>query len=107
MAEMERKINLLMKVSEERDHEITTLRDQMQTRETTESSKTPLVKADDKGKAMLQENEMQQSIYATFLSVQQLQVIITSSIRAQYEGPQQTSFNDLRMSIGYQPPKFQ
>ncbi|KAA0041760.1 ty3-gypsy retrotransposon protein [Cucumis melo var. makuwa] len=43
--------------------------------------------------------------------------MITSSIRAQYGGPQQTSFmyskpytkriNDLRMSVGYQPLKFQ
>ncbi|KAA0054618.1 ty3-gypsy retrotransposon protein [Cucumis melo var. makuwa] len=43
--------------------------------------------------------------------------MITSSIRAQYGGPSQTSFmyskpytkriNNLRMLIGYQPPKFQ
>ena len=36
MAEMERKVNFLMKVVEERDHEITTLREQMRTRETAE-----------------------------------------------------------------------
>ena len=38
MKEMERKINLLMKVLEERDHEITALREQMQTRETAKSN---------------------------------------------------------------------
>ncbi|KAA0039592.1 ty3-gypsy retrotransposon protein [Cucumis melo var. makuwa] len=69
MAEMERKINLLMKVIEERDHEITALRDQMRTRKTAESSKTPFVKADDKEKAVLQENQMQQSIFVASLSI--------------------------------------
>ncbi|KAA0040572.1 ty3-gypsy retrotransposon protein [Cucumis melo var. makuwa] len=117
MEEMERKINFLMKAVEERDHEIATLKDQIKACETTESSKTPAVKADDKEKVVLQENQMQQSISITCLSVQQLQDMITSSIRAQYGGPQQTSFmyskpytkriNDLRMPVGYQPLKFQ
>ncbi|TYK03673.1 ty3-gypsy retrotransposon protein [Cucumis melo var. makuwa] len=60
MVEMERKINLLIKVMEERDHEITALREQMRTRETAESSQTPVVKASDKGKSMVQENQPQQ-----------------------------------------------
>ncbi|KAA0046632.1 retrotransposon gag protein [Cucumis melo var. makuwa] len=55
----------------------------MRTRETAESSKTPLVKTDDKGKVVLQGNQMQQSICIASLSVQQLQDMITSSIRAQ------------------------
>ncbi|KAA0040809.1 ty3-gypsy retrotransposon protein [Cucumis melo var. makuwa] len=50
MAEMERKINFLMKVVEERDHEIAALKDQMKACETGESSQTPIVKAIDKGK---------------------------------------------------------
>ncbi|TYJ98314.1 ty3-gypsy retrotransposon protein [Cucumis melo var. makuwa] len=54
MTEMERKINFLMKAVEERDHEIAALKDQMKACETAESSKTPIVKADDKGKAALQ-----------------------------------------------------
>ncbi|KAA0032809.1 ty3-gypsy retrotransposon protein [Cucumis melo var. makuwa] len=93
MAEMERKINFLMKAVEERDHEITALREQMRTRETAESSQTPVVK------------------------VQQLQDMIANSIRAQYGGPPQTTFmysksytkriNNLRMLLGYQPSKFQ
>ncbi|KAA0059894.1 ty3-gypsy retrotransposon protein [Cucumis melo var. makuwa] len=37
MAEMERKVNFLMKVVEEREHEITTLREQMRTCEMAES----------------------------------------------------------------------
>ncbi|KAA0056792.1 ty3-gypsy retrotransposon protein [Cucumis melo var. makuwa] len=50
MVEMERKVNFLMKVVEERDHEITALREQMRTCETAESSQTPVVKVTDKGK---------------------------------------------------------
>ncbi|TYK29710.1 ty3-gypsy retrotransposon protein [Cucumis melo var. makuwa] len=83
MAEMERKINFLKKVVEERNHEITTLKDQMKACETAESRKTSIVKTDDKGKAVLQENQTQQSISITSLSVQQLQDMITTSIRAQ------------------------
>ncbi|KAA0039134.1 ty3-gypsy retrotransposon protein [Cucumis melo var. makuwa] len=56
MAEMERKINFLMKAVEERGHEITALKDQMKDCEAADSSKTYVVKADDKGKALLQEN---------------------------------------------------
>ncbi|TYK02887.1 retrotransposon gag protein [Cucumis melo var. makuwa] len=86
MVEMKRKINFLMKAVEERDHEITALREKMRTRETAESSQTPIVKATDKGKNV-------------------------------YEGPPQTTFmyskpytkriDNLRMPLGYQPPKFQ
>ncbi|KAL6188691.1 hypothetical protein ACLB2K_040082 [Fragaria x ananassa] len=51
------------------------------------------------------------------MSFQQLQDIITNSIRAQYGGPSRDSLtyskpytkriNSLRMPLGYQPPKFQ
>ncbi|KAA0062163.1 ty3-gypsy retrotransposon protein [Cucumis melo var. makuwa] len=57
MVEMERKINFLKKIIEERDHEIATLKDQMKACEAAESSKTPIVKTDHKGKAVLQENQ--------------------------------------------------
>ncbi|TYK09465.1 ty3-gypsy retrotransposon protein [Cucumis melo var. makuwa] len=50
IAEMERKINFLMKVVEERDHEIIALREQMRTRETAESNQTSIVKATNKGR---------------------------------------------------------
>ncbi|KAA0065384.1 ty3-gypsy retrotransposon protein [Cucumis melo var. makuwa] len=118
MAEMERKINFLMKAVEERDHEITALREQMRTRETAESSQTPVVKATDKGKNVVQKNQpQQQSVSVASLSVQQLQDMIANSIRAQYGGPPHTTFmyskpytkriDNLRMPLGYQPPKFQ
>ncbi|KAA0033935.1 ty3-gypsy retrotransposon protein [Cucumis melo var. makuwa] len=118
VTEMERKINFLMKVIEERDHEIAALKDQMKACETGESSQTPVVKATDKGKNVVQENQpQQQSVSVASLSVQQLQDMIANSIRAQYGGPPQTSFmysksytkriDNLRMPLGYQPPKFQ
>ena len=44
-----------MKVVDEQEHEIVALKDQMKACETAQSSKTHVVKADDKGKAMLQE----------------------------------------------------
>ncbi|KAA0065806.1 ty3-gypsy retrotransposon protein [Cucumis melo var. makuwa] len=69
MAEMERKINFLMKGVEERDHEITALREQMRTRKTAESNQTPVVKATDKGKNAVQENQpQQQSVSVASLS---------------------------------------
>ncbi|TYK09751.1 ty3-gypsy retrotransposon protein [Cucumis melo var. makuwa] len=118
MAKMEKKINFLMKAMEEGDHEITALREQMRTRETAESSQTPVVKATDKGKNVVQKNQpQQQSVSIASLSVQRLQDMIANSIRAQYGGPPQTTFmyskpytkriDNLRMPLGYQPPKFQ
>ncbi|KAA0063852.1 ty3-gypsy retrotransposon protein [Cucumis melo var. makuwa] len=111
MAEMERKINFLMKVVEERDHEITSLKNQMKTRETPESSQTPIVQATDKGKNVVQENQpQQQPVSVASLSVQQLQDMIVNFIKAQYGGPPQTSFmyskpytkriDNLRMPLG-------
>ncbi|KAA0054831.1 ty3-gypsy retrotransposon protein [Cucumis melo var. makuwa] len=118
MAKMERKVNFLMKVVKEQDHEITALREQMRTYETAESSQTPVVKTTDKGKNVVQENQpQQQSVSIASISVQQLRDMIANSIRAQFEGLPQTSFmyskpyakriDNLRMPLGYQPPKFQ
>ncbi|TYK02512.1 ty3-gypsy retrotransposon protein [Cucumis melo var. makuwa] len=117
MTEMKRKINLLMKVVEERDHEIAALREQMQTLKTTKSSQTFVAKAGDKGKNVVQENQpQQQSASIDSLSVHQLHDMIVNSIRAQYGGPSQTSFmyskpytikiDNLRLPLGYQPSKF-
>ncbi|TYK05028.1 ty3-gypsy retrotransposon protein [Cucumis melo var. makuwa] len=70
IVKMERKINLLMKIVEERDHEIVALREQMQTRETTKLSQTLIVKVGDKGKNVMQENQpQQQSASVASLSV--------------------------------------
>ncbi|TYJ98562.1 ty3-gypsy retrotransposon protein [Cucumis melo var. makuwa] len=118
MAEIEKKINFLMKVVEEQDHEIAALKDQMKACETAESSQTPIVKATDKGKNVVQDNQpQQQSVSVASLLVWQLQDTIANSIRAQYGGPSQTSFmyskpytkriHNLRMPLGYQPQKFQ
>ncbi|KAA0045501.1 ty3-gypsy retrotransposon protein [Cucumis melo var. makuwa] len=59
MAEMERKMNFVMKAVEKRAHEIAALKDQMKASETLESSKTPNIKANDKGNVVLQENQTQ------------------------------------------------
>ncbi|KAA0066531.1 retrotransposon gag protein [Cucumis melo var. makuwa] len=66
---------------------------------------------------MMENQPQQQSVSIASLSVQQLQDMIANSIRAQYGGPPQTSFmysksytkriDNLRMPLGYQPPKFQ
>ncbi|TYK11266.1 ty3-gypsy retrotransposon protein [Cucumis melo var. makuwa] len=86
MAEMERKINFLMKVVEERDHEITALKDQMKTYEITESSQTPIVKATDKGK----------NVYGG-----------PPQTSFMYFKPYTKRIDNLIMPFGYQPSKFQ
>ncbi|KAA0058183.1 ty3-gypsy retrotransposon protein [Cucumis melo var. makuwa] len=83
VVEMERKINFLTKVVEERDHEIVALKDQMR-----------LVKLLSRAKLLLSKLTKKEKF----------------SIRAQYGGPPQTSFmyskpytkriNDLRMPVG-------
>ncbi|KAA0045127.1 ty3-gypsy retrotransposon protein [Cucumis melo var. makuwa] len=88
----------------------------MQTRKTVESSQTLVVKAGDNGKNVVQENQpQQQQVSVASLSVQQLQDMITNSIRAQYGGSSQTSFMysksytkriNIENALGYQPPKF-
>ena len=57
------------------------------------------------------------STYVAALSIQQLQDMITNSIRVQYGGtpqrnlmyvkPNTKRIDDIRMPAGYQPPKFQ
>lgn len=56
MVEMERQINLLIKVVDERHHEITFLKDHIKAREIVESSQTSIAKVDDKEKVTLQKN---------------------------------------------------
>ncbi|KAA0059742.1 ty3-gypsy retrotransposon protein [Cucumis melo var. makuwa] len=50
-----------MSVVEERDHEITALRELLRTRETAKSSQTSIVKATDRRKNVVQENQPQGS----------------------------------------------
>ncbi|MCQ7416344.1 retrotransposon gag domain-containing protein, partial [Salmonella enterica] len=117
MVELERKVNMLMKAVEERDCEIASLKNHIESRDIAESSQTPAAKNIDKGKAVMQENQPQHSTSIASLSVQQLQDMIMSSIRAQYGGPTQNSLmyskpytkriDNLSMPTGFQPPKFQ
>ncbi|KAA0058490.1 ty3-gypsy retrotransposon protein [Cucumis melo var. makuwa] len=83
----------------------------MQTREIAESSQTPIAKVGNKGKNVVHENQpQQQSNSVASLLAQQLQDMITNSIRAQNGGSPQTSFmysksytkriDNLRMSLG-------
>ena len=100
-----------MKAIDERKQEIVALREQMQIRETAESSQILVVKACDKGKKVVQENQpQQQSTSVASLSVQQLQDMITNFIKTQYKGSSQSSFmyfksytkriDNLRMHLG-------
>ncbi|KAA0056121.1 ty3-gypsy retrotransposon protein [Cucumis melo var. makuwa] len=117
MAELEKKVNMLMKVVEERDYEIAFLKNHIESRDAAESSHKHTVKNTDKGKAVMQESQPQNSTSIASLSVQQLQEMIASSIKMQYGGPAQTfslyfkpytkRIDNLRMPNGYQPPKFQ
>lgn len=84
MEEIKRKINLSTKAIKKWDHKITTLREQMQTRETVESSQTLVVKVGDKWKDVVKENQpQQQSVFVASLSIQQLQDMIVNSIKVQ------------------------
>ncbi|KAA0064216.1 retrotransposon gag protein [Cucumis melo var. makuwa] len=95
MAELEKKVNMLMKVVEERDYEIAFLKNHIESRDAAESSHKHTVKNTDKGKAEM----------------------IANSIKTQYGGSAQTfslyskpytkRIDNLRMPNGYQPSKFQ
>ncbi|XP_022143604.1 uncharacterized protein LOC111013462 [Momordica charantia] len=117
--EIERKIRNLMKIIEEKDSQIASLKNMIESQnvDATESSQTPDVKDNNKGKTNTQESHSQHSTSIASLSVQQLQDMITNSIRAQYGGSSQNTIlyskpyskriDNLRMPVGYQPPKFQ
>ena len=117
MIELEKKVNILMKALEERDYEIKSLKNKIESRDATESSHTNTVKNADKGKAIMQESQPQNSTSIASLFVQPLQEMIANSIKTQYGGPTQTfsldskpytkRIDNLRMRNGYQPPKFQ
>ncbi|KAA0039052.1 ty3-gypsy retrotransposon protein [Cucumis melo var. makuwa] len=117
MTELEKKINMLMKAVEERDYEIASLKNHIESRDAAESSHTHTANNIEKGKTIMQESQPQNSTSIASLFVQQLQEIIANSIKTQYHGPAQTfSFyskpytkriGNLIMSTGYQPPKFQ
>ncbi|KAA0051517.1 ty3-gypsy retrotransposon protein [Cucumis melo var. makuwa] len=117
LAELEKKVNMLMKVVEERDYEIASLKNHIESRDAAESSHKHTVKNTDKGKTVMQEIQPQNSTSIASLSVQQLQEMIANSIKTQYGRPAQTfslysklytkRIDNLRMPNGYQPSKFQ
>ncbi|KAA0031754.1 ty3-gypsy retrotransposon protein [Cucumis melo var. makuwa] len=61
MAELEKKVNMLMKVVEERDFEIALLKNHIESRDAAESSHTHTIKNANKGKAIMQESQPQNS----------------------------------------------
>ena len=115
MAKLEKNINMLMQVIEERDYEIASLKNHIKNLDTTKSSHTHTIKNIDKGKTVMQESQPQNSTSIALLSIQQLQEMIANSIKAQYGGHAQTfslyskpkRIENLRMLNGYQPTKFQ
>ncbi|TYK25790.1 ty3-gypsy retrotransposon protein [Cucumis melo var. makuwa] len=86
MAEMERKVNFLMKVVEERDYEIIALREQMRTHETTDSI------------------QQLQDMIANSIRAQYGGPPQTSFM---YSKLYTKRIDNLRMPLGYQPLKFQ
>ncbi|KAA0061208.1 ty3-gypsy retrotransposon protein [Cucumis melo var. makuwa] len=117
MVELETKVNMLMKAVEERNFEIASLMNHIESRDVAESSHTHTIKNVNKGKAIMQESQPQNSSSIASLSVQQLQEMIANFIKTQYGGPAQTfslysksytkRIDNMRMPHGYQPPKFQ
>ncbi|KAA0049827.1 ty3-gypsy retrotransposon protein [Cucumis melo var. makuwa] len=87
MAELEKKINMLIKDVEESDYEITSLKNHIESRNVVESSHTHTIKNVDKGKAIMQESQPQNLTSIASLSIQQLQEIIANSTKTQYGGP--------------------
>ena len=128
LAEMARAIAKLTKTVEEKDMHIASLINKVeaQVQNTGESSHglnhpsnvaSPLDDAPHMYRTMQVEKQTAESTSVASLSVQQLQDMITNTIRAQYGGHSQStlmyskpytkSIDNLCMPVGYQPPKFQ
>ncbi|KAA0048559.1 ty3-gypsy retrotransposon protein [Cucumis melo var. makuwa] len=111
IAELEKKVNMLIKEVEERDYEIAFLKNHIESRDAVESSHEHTVKNTDKRKTAMRESQPQNSTSIASLSVQQLQEMIENSIKTQYGGPAQTfslyskpytkRIDNLRMPNGY------
>ena len=61
MTELEKKVNMLMKAIEERDYEIASLKNHIESCDVAESSHKHTVKNTNKGKAVIQESQPQNS----------------------------------------------
>ncbi|KAK3018206.1 hypothetical protein RJ639_002899 [Escallonia herrerae] len=129
LAAMSRAIEKLTKTVEEKDLQIANLMNKLESKKSEESKSGDM---DDADEALKQvdtnehldtstfggyKNKESKSISAASLSVQQLQDMIASTIRAQYGGPSRDTLmyskpytkriDNMRMPVGYQPPKFQ
>ena len=118
MVEMEQRVVLLTKALEDKDLQIATLMNKLEVQDFGESShghKFTSAK-DDVGREIKDTSRREQSTSVASLSVQQLQDMITNTIRAQYGGSSTSSLtyskpytkriDNMRMPNGYQPPKF-
>ncbi|KAI5337086.1 hypothetical protein L3X38_016355 [Prunus dulcis] len=128
LAYMSEAVTKLMKMVEEKDVQIASLINQWETHQDKEPSQDVHKKeshheAESSEKGLGHETESGDKSHGKgdtalmgSLSIQQLQDMITNTIRAQYGGPSQDTFiyskpytkrlDNLRMSTGYQPPKF-
>ena len=70
MTELEKKVNMLMKMIEERDYEIASLNNHIESRDSAESSHTHTAKNIDKGKTFMQKSQPQNLTSISSLSVQ-------------------------------------
>ena len=75
---------MLIKVVEERDYEIASLKNHIKSHDAAESSHTNVVKNNDKGKAVMHKSQPQNLTSIAPLSVQQLQEMIANAIKTQY-----------------------
>ena len=118
MVEMEQKVILLIKVLEDKDLQIATLMNKLKVQDLGESSHGHKFTSAKDGEEREIENtpRQEQSTSIASLLVQQLQDMITNTIRAQYGGSSTSSLtyskpytkriDNIRMPNGYQPPKF-
>ncbi|KAA0055871.1 ty3-gypsy retrotransposon protein [Cucumis melo var. makuwa] len=83
MTELEKNVNMLIKAAEERDFEIASMKNHIESRDATKSSHTHTIKNVNKGKAIMQESQPQNSSSIASLSIQQLQEMIANSIKTQ------------------------
>ncbi|KAK2970518.1 hypothetical protein RJ640_001723 [Escallonia rubra] len=125
LATMSRAFEKLTKTVEEKDFQIATLMNKLELQANEESNRDEVNETSKKGGANGRHDEStfdgiekeDRSNSVASLSVQQLQDMITSTIRAQYGGPSRNNLmyskpytkriDNMRMPTGYQPPKFQ
>ena len=118
MVEMEQRVVLLTKALEDKDLQIATLMNKLEVQDLGESSHGHkfISMKDDEGREIENTPRREQYTLVASLSVQQLQDMITNTIRAQnggsstssltYSKPYTKRINNMIMPNGYQLPKF-